>query len=103
MIVSLMSLLVALLLAALPSMPARAASPTPAREATTSTAVGVVNINTADVKQLTSLDGVGRSLAEKIVQHRQANGSFQKPEDIRKVKGVGKGIWERNKDRIVVR
>lgn len=103
MIVHLISLVVALLLVALPSVPADAASPPAPRESTASTVVGAVNINTADARQLTALDGVSRGLAEKIVQHRQANGAFQKPEDIRKVKGVGKAIWDRNKDRIVVR
>jgi competence protein ComEA len=62
-----------------------------------------VNINTADVKELMKLSGVGRSVAERIVQYRDAHGPFKKPEELRKVEGVGAGLWERNRERVVVR
>ena len=62
-----------------------------------------VNINTADVKELMKLSGVGRSLAEKIVQYRDAHGPFKKATDLRKVEGVGTGLWEKNRERIVVK
>jgi competence protein ComEA len=69
-----------------------------------SVAVGEkVNINTAGVKELMTLAGVGRSVAEKIVQYREAHGPFQKPEELRRVQGVGAGLWERNRERIVVK
>ncbi len=61
-----------------------------------------VNINTASVEQLMTLDRVGASYAERIVAYRETNGPFDKPEDIMKVKGIGKKTWEANKDRIVV-
>jgi competence protein ComEA len=62
-----------------------------------------VNINTADVNGLMKLQGVGRSLAEKIVQYRDTNGPFKKAVDLRKVEGVGDGLWEKNRARIVVK
>lgn len=62
-----------------------------------------VNINTADVKELMKLSGVGRSVAERIVQYRDAHGAFKKAEELRKVEGVGAGLWERNRERIVVK
>lgn len=62
-----------------------------------------VNINKADVKELMKLEGVGRKVAEKIVEYREHHGLFQKPEEIRKVEGIGSGLWERNRARIVVR
>ena len=62
-----------------------------------------VNINTADVKELMKLEGVGRKVAEKIVEYREHHGRFQKPEEIRKVEGIGSGLWERNRARIVVK
>jgi competence protein ComEA len=65
--------------------------------------VDKVNINTAEVKQLMTLEGVGRKLAEKIVEYRKAHGPFTKPEQLRKVEGVGAGLWERNRDRVVVK
>lgn len=62
-----------------------------------------VNINTADVKELMTLDGVGRKVAERIVEYRDAHGPFKKPEELRKVEGIGGGLWERNRERIVVK
>ena len=62
-----------------------------------------VNINTAGVKELMALDGIGKKVAEKIVEYRDAHGPFKQPRDVRKVDGVGGGLWERNKERIVVK
>jgi competence protein ComEA len=64
---------------------------------------GKVNINTASVKDLMTLAGVGKKVAEKIVEYRGAHGAFRKAEDVRKVEGLGDALWERNKDRIVVK
>lgn len=61
-----------------------------------------VNINTATVEQLMKLDRVGAQYAQRIVEYRENVGAFEKPEDIMKVKGIGKKTWEANKDRIVV-
>jgi competence protein ComEA len=61
-----------------------------------------VNINTADVPQLMTLRGIGRGVAEKIVEYRKAHGPFRKPEEIRRVEGVGAGLWERNRARIAI-
>jgi len=62
-----------------------------------------VNINTADVKGLMALDGIGHKVAERIVEYRTAHGPFKKAEEIRKVNGVGEHLWEKNRDRIVVK
>src|SRR6267143_894901 len=71
--------------------------------AAASTTVGAkININTADVKSLMTLTGVGRSLAEKIVKYRDEHGQFKKPTDLRKVEGLGEALWEKNRERIVV-
>jgi len=64
---------------------------------------GKVNINTASRSELMKLKGVGREVAEKIVAYRETNGPFKKPEEIRRVSGVGKGIWEANREAIVVK
>jgi len=50
----------------------------------------VVNINTADLKQLIKLPGVGKKKAQAIIDYREANGDFASLEDLAKVKGVGK-------------
>jgi competence protein ComEA len=61
-----------------------------------------VNINEASVDELTQLKNIGQAYAERIVQYREENGPFEKPEDIMKVKGIGAKTWELNKARIVV-
>jgi len=62
-----------------------------------------ININTADVKSLMSLTGVGRKVAERIVEYRDSHGPFKNADEIKKVEGVGNGVWERNRERIVVK
>ena len=84
--------------------PALAATATRTETITASAPVGgKVNINTASVKDLMMLTGVGKKVAEKIVEYRGAHGAFRKAEDVRKVEGLGDALWERNKDRIVVK
>jgi len=62
-----------------------------------------ININTASAKELQKLDGVGHAVAERIVHYREEHGPFKRGEDLRKVEGIGAGLWERNRDRIVVK
>lgn len=59
-----------------------------------SIAPGKVNINTADVTQLDSLPGIGESTAQKIIADREANGPFEKVEDIQRVSGIGEKKYE---------
>ena len=78
-------------------------SEAPRARATFSTTEDRVNINTATAAELSKLKGVGPAVARRIVEYRDAHGEFKRPEDIRKVEGVGKGLWEQNRERIVVR
>lgn len=48
-----------------------------------------ININTASVEQLDTLPGIGPKTAQKIVADRQKNGPFKKPEDLKRVSGIG--------------
>ena len=50
----------------------------------------MVNINSADLKQLIKLPGVGKKKAQAIIDYREANGDFASLEELAKVKGVGK-------------
>jgi len=56
---------------------------------------GVVNINTADVAQLSLLPRVGQKAAQRIVDYRTQHGAFQKTTDIMQVKGFGDKTYER--------
>lgn len=62
---------------------------------------GKVNINTATVEELKTLNGVGEKKAEAIIEYRKKNGSFQTKEDLMKVRGIGKKLFESFQERIV--
>jgi competence protein ComEA len=64
---------------------------------------GLLNINTATAPELEMLPGIGPSLAQKIVDDRDKNGPFQKPEDITRVSGIGPAKFEQIQDLICVR
>ncbi len=57
-----------------------------------------ININKATVEELSTLERIGPSYAQRIVDYRNENGPFQKPEDIMKVRGIGIKAFEANKD-----
>ena len=61
-----------------------------------------VNINTASVEELTQLKRIGTSYAQRIIEYRDKNGPFEKPEDIVKVPGIGPKTFQANYDIIVV-
>ena len=62
----------------------------------------MININTADVKGLQELPGIGESTANKIVEYRKTNGKFKTIEDIKNVKGIGESKYEKIKNNICV-
>ncbi|GEM_PF-3289333 len=63
---------------------------------------GPVNINTASLEILDTLEGIGPTYAQRIIDYRNTNGSFSTPHDIVNVRGIGESIYEKNKNRIVV-
>lgn len=63
---------------------------------------GMVNINTADEKELDKLPGIGPAMAKRIIEYRTENGAFQSPEEIKRVKGIGDAKYEKMKDKIVL-
>lgn len=62
----------------------------------------LVNINTAETEELTSLSGIGEAKALAVLSYRRENGSFSSIEDIKNVPGIGEGIFEKIKDYITV-
>jgi competence protein ComEA len=63
---------------------------------------GKINLNKATVTELAQLKRVGLKYAQRIVDYREKNGPFTKPEDIMNVQGIGSKTFELNKDSIVV-
>lgn len=62
----------------------------------------LININTAEMVELTKLKGIGMARAQSIVTYREENGRFQTIDEIKQVSGIGEGIFEGIKDEIVV-
>jgi competence protein ComEA len=53
-----------------------------------------VSLSTATVEQLDGLDGIGPTLAQRILQWRDAHGGFKSVEQLREVEGIGEKRFE---------
>ena len=60
----------------------------------------IIDINTAGVKDLIRLKGIGPVIAGQIILYRDKYGSFTSKEDIMKVKGIGPKTFNKIKDSI---
>lgn len=63
---------------------------------------GKVNINTATLEELKTLNGIGEAKAGAIIEYRRVNGSFKKIEDLTKVNGISQTIYAKIKENITV-
>ncbi len=61
-----------------------------------------INLNRAESWLLEALPGIGEVTAQKIVDYRNENGSFNRIEDLLQVKGIGEGTFDKTKDYITV-
>lgn len=62
-----------------------------------------VNINTASAEQIAeSLNGIGQSKAELIVEYRNTHGAFTHVDELVNVKGVGLRTVDKNRDLILL-
>ena len=68
-------------------------TPSPAPE-------GCLNLNTASVKELAELPGIGPVLAERIVEYRRTIGRFRYPYEITDISGIDEKIYSALRDRI---
>jgi competence protein ComEA len=77
--------------------------PTAVSESSSSNSnVDLVNVNTASLEELNALPGIGPTIAQKIIEYREANGPFTTIEDIMNVSGIGPSTFEDLKDLITV-
>jgi competence protein ComEA len=64
---------------------------------------GPVDVNSADAATIAKeLQGIGLSRAQAIVAYREKNGAFRSVDDLRKIKGIGAKVLERNRSNIRV-
>ena len=56
--------------------------------------VNLVNINTASIDELKTINGIGDSKAKNIIEYRKKNGNFKSIEDIKNVEGIGDTLYE---------
>ena len=61
-----------------------------------------VNINTANIDELSSLPNIGESKAKAIIEYRNTNGNFTTIEVIKEVSGIGESTFLKIKDLITV-
>lgn len=71
-------------------------------EASKSSDTSKVNINTADIMQLQSLNGVGEKTAESIIKYRENNGPFKSIQELKNIGGIGDKKFEALKNDITI-
>lgn len=71
------------------AQPGQDADPSATSVSTSSAMPGKVNINNATAEELQQLNGVGPTLAQRIVDDRKTNGVFATIEDLKRVPGIG--------------
>jgi len=63
---------------------------------------GLVNINVAGPAELDALNGIGPVLAERIIEYREANGSFQSVDELSEVSGIGSALLEQLREQVTL-
>ncbi len=53
-----------------------------------------IHLNIADEDQLMKIEGMTEDLAKAIVEYREESGFFKKPEDLLKVPGITRGVYD---------
>ncbi|WP_448920149.1 ComEA family DNA-binding protein [Eubacterium sp.] len=74
----------------------RAKSPTAASKSSDNSAMAVsypINLNTATVEELTSIDGLGESRASAIIEYRDYLGGYTSVEQIKEISGIGDATY----------
>ena len=61
-----------------------------------------ININTATAEELQLLDGIGETMAQRIIDYRNTNGNFKSIEELMNVTGIGEKKFNNIKDFITV-
>ena len=60
----------------------------------------IININTATLEELMSINGLGEAKAKAIIKYREENGYFKIIDDLLNVSGIGEALFEKIKEYI---
>ena len=63
---------------------------------------GTIDLNAATAKQLEQLPGIGKEIAQRIVNYRKDIGAFTSINELMKVKGIGKGKLAKVKELLTI-
>ncbi|MBM3111172.1 ComEA family DNA-binding protein [Pseudomonas arcuscaelestis] len=87
----------------LSAAPATESVTSPVPVVATQQTVARLDLNTADVLTLQStLAGIGKTKAEAIVAYREEHGAFTTVDELLEIKGIGKALLDRNRDKLTV-
>ena len=75
----------------------------PGFKAQAGTNANLIDINHADLQELQRIKGVGPAIAQRIIEYRNAHGSFSRVEDLLNVRGIGAGKLNQIRTQIVIR
>lgn len=64
---------------------------------------GQINLNTATAEQLMELPGIGEAKAVSILEYRTKVGKFADIKELMNVSGIGEAMFEKIKDKVVVK
>ncbi len=88
---------------AAPALKAEASATPASQEASYKPQTVKVDLNKADATTLQrDLVGIGKAKAQEIVAYRDMNGPFAAVDELLEVKGIGKAILDKNRERLVV-